>query len=160
MDRKTYLEKIINKFEDWWINDPDSSYMDFYKNTITISHLASLSNIDLVDFFYKFVSKGGRVQSGGSRTKNKFRDMVLKDIDSFKKFVLKPFQNNFSLKDWFLQLDNYPGFGVGIATIFLNRIDYKKYPIMNNKSLKALNKLGFKISSSKNWTNYELVKKY
>lgn len=31
---------------------------------------------------------------------------------------------------------------------------------MNNKTLKALNKLGYKISSSKNWTNYELVKKY
>jgi len=31
---------------------------------------------------------------------------------------------------------------------------------MNNKTLMALNKLGYKISSSKNWTNYELVKKY
>ena len=31
---------------------------------------------------------------------------------------------------------------------------------MNNKTLKALNKLGYRISSTKNWTNYELVKKY
>lgn len=160
MDRKAYLNKIIMEFEDWWINDPHSSNLDFFNDTITYSHLTSLSDKDFVDFFYEFVREGGRVQSGGDRTKNQFRDTVLKDLNSFKQFILKPFQAKFSLQDWFLQLDNYPGFGVGIATIFLNRIDYRKYPIMNNKTLKALNKLDYKISSSKNWTNYELVKKY
>lgn len=160
MERNTYLDKIITEFENWWINDPHSSYMDFYNKTIVFSYLSSLSDKDFVDFFYEFVSKGGRVQSGGDRTKNNFRKTVLNDLNGFKQFILKPFQDNFSLKDWFMQLDNYPGFGVGIATIFLNRIDYKKYPIMNNKTLKALSKLGYKISSTKNWTNYELVKKY
>lgn len=160
MDRKTYLDKIITEFENWWINDPHSSNMDFYNSTITFSYLASLSDKNFVDFFYEFVSEGGRVQSGGDRAKNQFLVTVLKDLKGFKQFILKPFQDNFSLKEWFLQLDNYSGFGVGIATIFLNRIDYKKYPIMNNKTLKALNKLGYKISSSKNWTNYDLVKKY
>ena len=160
MDRKKYLDKIIAEFENWWVNDQHSSNMDFYKNTITFSYLTSLSNKDFVDFFYTFVSDGGRVQSGGDRKKNQFRETVLNDIENFRRYIVKPFQENFSLKDWFLQLDNYPGFGVGIATIFLNRVDYKKYPIMNNKTLKALKKLGYKISSSKNWTNYELVKKY
>lgn len=160
MDRKLYLKKIINKFEDWWINDPHSSNMDFYQSTITASKLASISNKELIDFFYGFVSEGGRVQSGGDRTKNSFRNTVKKDVDRFRTFVLKPFQTKFSLKDWFLQIEDYSGFGVGIATIFLNRIDYKKYPIMNNKTLKALSKLGYKISSTKNWTNYKLVKKY
>jgi len=160
MDRKLYLEKIINEFEGWWINDLHSLKMDFYKNTITASRLISLSDKEFVDFFYGFVSEGGGVQSGGERTKNRFRNMVEKDIGGFRKYVLKPFHDNFLLRDWFLQLDDYPGFGVGIATIFLNRVDYRKYPIMNNKTLKALNRLGYRISSSKNWTNYELVKKY
>ncbi|NTU73928.1 hypothetical protein HGB07_07280, partial [Candidatus Roizmanbacteria bacterium] len=160
MDRKLYLEKIIIEFENWWINGPHSSNMDFYKTTITDSRLASLSNKEFVDFFYDFVSEGGRVQSGGERTKNIFRNTVEKDIDSFRKFVLMPFKAKFSLRDWFLQLENYLGFGVGIATIYLNRVDCNKYPIMNNKTLKALNKLGYRISSSKNYTNYELVKKY
>jgi 5-methylcytosine-specific restriction endonuclease McrA len=160
MDRKTYLKKIVNEFEGWWINDPHSSNMDFYNETITKSNLTSLTDNDFIDFFYEFVSEGGRIQSGGYRTKNRFRDTVLKDLDNFKQFVLKPFQNDFLLEDWFKQLDNYPGFGVGIATIFLNRIDYNKYPIMNHKSLKALNKLGYKISSTKNFKNYALVKNY
>ena len=160
MDRKLYLEKIISEFEVWWSNNPHSSNMDFYQNTIKASRLSSLSNKEFVDFFYGFVSEGGRVQSGGERTKNIFRNMLEKDIDRFRKYILKAFQDKFLLKDWFLQLEDYPGFGVGIATIFLNRVDYKKYPIMNNKTLRALNKLGYKISSSKNWANYELVKKY
>lgn len=160
MDRKLYLEKIIDEFEDWWKHDPHSSNMDFYQNTITASILASLSDKKLVDFFYDFVSEGGRVQSGGDRTKNRFRNTAEENIDRFRRFVLKPFQVEFSLEDWFMQLDDYPGFGVGIATIYLNRVDYGKYPIMNNKTLKALSRLGYKISSSKNWTNYRLVKKY
>ncbi|MCF8226477.1 MAG: HNH endonuclease [Bacteroidales bacterium] len=160
MDRKTYLDKIITEFENWWVNDQHSSNMDFYKNTITFSYLTSLSDNDFMNFFYTFVSEGGRVQSGGDRKKNQFRATVLNDIENFRQYVVKPFQEKFSLKDWFLQVDKYTGFGVGIATIFLNRVDYEKYPIMNNKTLKALKKLGYKISSSKNWTNYELVKKY
>ena len=160
MDRKTFLKKIINEFEEWWIEDPHSSNMDFYNDIITNPYLKSLGNDKFVDFFYEFVSEGGRVQSGGDRTKNKFRDTILKDIESFKMFILKPFQKDFVLNDWFRQLDNFPGFGVGIATIFLNRIDYNKYPIMNNKTLTALNKLGYQLSSTKNYSNYELVKKY
>ncbi len=73
---------------------------------------------------------------------------------------MKPFKVNFLLREWFSQIENYRGFGVGIATIYLNRVDCNKYPIMNNKTLKALNKLGYRISSSKNYTNYELVKTY
>lgn len=160
MGRKTYLDKIIAEFENWWINDPHSSNMNIYEKTINFSYLSSLANREFVDFFYKFVSEGGHVQSGGNRKKNQFRETLLKDIDNFRNYILKPFQEGFSLKDWFTQIDNYPNFGVGIATIFLNRVDYNKYPIMNNKSLKALNKFGYKISSSKNWTNYELVKMY
>lgn len=160
MDRNKYLEKIITEFEYWWITDQHSSKMNFYKETITLTNLTSLSDNDFIEFFYEFVSDGGQVQSGGDRAKNQLRETILRDFNSFKQFVLSPFEDKFSLKDWFTHIDNYPNFGVGIATIFLNRIDSKKYPIMNNKTLNALNKLGHKISSSKNWKNYELVKKY
>lgn len=160
MDRKTYFKKITVEFEKWWTNDPHSSYMDYYKNLVSYSYLKSLSKKEFVAFFYEFVSKGGLIQSGGNRNKNDFLTTVLDDFENFKQFVIEPFQNNFTLRDWFLKLDEFPGFGVGIATIFLNRIDYNKYPIMNNKTLKALNMLGYKISSTKNWHNYELVKEY
>ncbi len=85
MDRKLYLEKIIVEFEKWWIDDPHRSNMDFYTTTITESRLASLSNNEFVDFFYEFVSEGGRVQSGGERTKNIFLNTVNEDIKKWVK---------------------------------------------------------------------------
>ena len=115
---------------------------------------------NFIDFFYEFTNDGGLVQSGGSRSKNQFRNTMENNINKFRKFILLPFEKEFSLEDWFLQIENFPYFGVGIATIFLNRVDYTKYPVMNNKTLTALNKLGYKISSSKTWNNYKLVKKY
>ena len=160
MDRKRYLKKILKDFEKWWINDPHSSNMDFYQNTIRSSHLSSIADKEFIDFFYNFISEGGRIQSGGDRTKNNFLNTVKRDVNGFRTFILKPFQAKFSLKDWFKEIEDFPGFGVGIATIFLNRVDYKKYPVMNNKTLKALSNLGYKISSTKNWTNYQLVKQY
>lgn len=160
MDKKAFLMNLMNEFEDWWNEDQHKSNMDYYKNIITASHLASLSDHDFLAFIFKFVSEGGKVQSGGHRSINTFRSMVGNNVNSFKMFMLTPFQVDFSLKEWFLKLDKFPGFGVGIATIFLNRIDANKFPIMNNKTLKALNKLGCRISPSKNWRNYELVRKY
>lgn len=74
--------------------------------------------------------------------------------------MAEPFALNFNLEDWFGRLDLYPGFGVGIATIFLNRSNPKVFPIMNNKTLNALNCLNFKISSTKNFSNYKKVESY
>lgn len=134
--------------------------MEFYNNSITFSNLNSLKDDLLIDFFYEFVKDGGLVQSGGERAKNKFRETIEKDFAQFKEFILSPFGNKFELKKWFDQIDNFPNFGIGIATIYLNRVDLNRFAIMNNKTLKALNKLGYKISSSKNWKNYVLVKEY
>ena len=160
MNRKFYLKKIIKEFEKWWINDSHFLNMDFYKTNITKNNLSSLSDKFFVNFFSEFINEGGRVQSGGYRTKNKFYDTLEKNLNNFRKYILLPFQDEFSLQDWFAQRKEFPGFGVGIATIFLNRIDCNKFPVMNNKTIKALNKLGYKITSSKNFENYKLVKKY
>lgn len=160
MNRKFYLKKIIKEFEKWWINDSHFLNMDFYKTTITKNNLSSLSDKFFVNFFSEFINEGGRVQSGGYRTKNKFHDTLEENLNNFRKYILLPFQDGFSLQDWFAKRKEFPGFGVGIATIFLNRIDCNKFPVMNNKTIKALNKLGCKITSSKNFENYNLVKKY
>lgn len=159
MSGDIYLAYIINQFEKWWTQDVHSSNMDFYSETISFPHLSSYSEEDFISFFYEFVNEGGKVQSGGHRTKNIFLNSVLSDSENFRQFVFQPFQNNFSVKTWFRELKSYPGFGFGIATIFLNRIDYNEYPIMNNKTINALNNLGHVISSTQNWNNYQLVKK-
>jgi len=159
MDRKTYLIKIIKEFDDWYQNDPHNQNKDFYKKIITRDNIESLNDNELLDFFYEFINDGGRVQSGGYRTKNIFKKEIGKNLSAFRKYVVEPFYNHFNLNVWIQRLDAFTGSGIGIATIYLNRIDCNKYPIMNNKTLKALAKLGYQISGTKNLTNYLKVKK-
>lgn len=67
---------------------------------------------------------------------------------------MEPFSNNFDLKNWFNRIKDHSYFGVGLATIYLNRIDRKSYSIFNDKTINALNKLDYNISTSKNYSNY------
>lgn len=151
------LDSLIERFEIWWDSDAHKTNMNRYDKTITKESLLSLSNKEFIDFFYEFVSVGGYVQSGGSRSKNLFRDMLEQNLKSFRKFILLPFEENFSLENWFNHIGNYPYFGVGIATIYLNRVNKNKYSIMNNKTLNALRKLGYPVGSTKNWETYLAV---
>ena len=150
---------MVDEFELWYQNDIHSKNINYYDKIITKDHLNSLTDSDFLDFFFDFVSEGGKVQSGGQRKKYDFWASAKYNFDSFKSFVLEPFEDQFNIKDWFTRLNNFDGFGFGGATIFLNRIDRYKYPIMNNKTINALTKIGYKLSSSKNFTNYELVKR-
>ena len=134
-------DKIIDKFIKWCDPHDIDFRMNIYANLVTKHYIESLSDNEFKDFFTKFVSEGGNVQTGGARTINQFETTIEKELISFRSYVLEPFNKEFDLHDWFDHRKRFLGFGVGIATIFLNRIDYKKYSIMNNKTLKSLNKL-------------------
>lgn len=158
INENTQIEKTIIKFEEWFYDDDHSKNQDYYKNSIKKSFLKALTKEELIDFFYNFIIDGGKIQSGGHRTKNIFLKTIKAKFKEFRKFILGPFSRNFDLEDWFNQISNFSGFGVGIATIYLNRLDNDSYPIMNNKTIAALNKLGYQISSTKNFKNYQVVK--
>ncbi len=151
---------LIDEFDKWFKNDEHSKNMIIYDNVINKDYLSALNKKEFIDFMINFVEVGGKVQSGGSRNINEFKETIINNYDNFRKFILEPFQDNFSLKSWFKQIDNFNSFGEGIATIYLNRIDRNKYPIMNNKSIQALKKLGFKLNKTKTWKNYQLIQVY
>lgn len=159
MNREKYLKEIIDEFQEWYIPNNHNKNIDYYKETITKDYLQTLSKNDFKKFFTNFIYEGGKVQSGGERSKHKYIATLNNDYSNFKSFVLEPFDKNFNLQDWFKRIDEFNGFGIGIATIYLNRVNTDVYPIMNNKTINASNKLGYQISSTKNFTNYELVKK-
>ncbi|MFA5759911.1 MAG: hypothetical protein WC942_11225, partial [Clostridia bacterium] len=160
MNPETILKRIIDEFDFWYLTDPHSENVDYYANSITKNNLNSLNKQELIEFFYKFIEEGGKVQSGGDRAKNTFLATVNSNFEKFFQFILEPFINNFDIKDWFNRISQFNGFGVGVATIYLNRINRFAYPIMNNKTLNGLNKLGYNLSSTKNYNNYMLVKKH
>ena len=99
------------------------------------------------------------IQSLGQRGINKFRKTLNDNYENFRLFILEPFGKKFDLSDWFKRIGNFKQFGIGIATIYLNRVNKDIYPIMNKKTIAALQKLGYNISTTTNFTNYKIVKK-
>jgi len=139
------LEKIIDRFSEWYKSDLHSKQEDAYSEEISSGKLELFSREEFIDFFFRFYIDGGKVQSGGNRHKNEFKTMVEQKFSDFRDFILEPFKAEFDINSWLSRLEAYPYFGQGIATIYLNRIDKKRYVIVNEKSIKAFTALGFEI---------------
>ncbi|NUM79724.1 HNH endonuclease [bacterium] len=157
MNPDVFLSKTISKFEKWYVKDDHRKNITAYDDIITKEKIESLTNDEFVNFFYDFVSEGGKIQSGGYRTKNLFKEYLENNLTTFKKFILEPFSNNFNFDDWFNRINEFSYFGVGIATIYLNRINKNDYSVLNNKTLKALREVGYNLSLTKNLKNYKEV---
>ncbi|WP_308621862.1 HNH endonuclease [uncultured Desulfovibrio sp.] len=124
-----------------WYKDNARKNENYYHNTITLSNLKSLTGNDFIEFFTKFRKDGGHVQCGGCRGINDFENMIQNDYKRFRKHVLAPFQKNFDISTWLKETKAFKQWGIGISTIYLNRVDKIKYPIFNGKTLGALQKL-------------------
>lgn len=159
MNIDAFLSKAMVEFEKWYENDEHRDNINAYDGIITKENIESLSNNEFVDFFYNFISEGGKIQSGGYRTKNLFKEYLENNLTSFKIFILEPFSKSFNFDNWFNKINEFNYFGIGIATIYLNRINKYIYSVLNNKTLKALREIGYSISLTKNLKNYKEVNK-
>ena len=142
------LKGIINAFEKWYINDIHAQVENFYADTITSEKISNLSQIEFEDFFLLFAKEGGKIQSGGARTANKFIQNVHLNFFEFKEKILAPFNSNLNVDNWIKWAESFKYFGKGLATIYLNRVDKTKFVIVNNKSIEAYQKLGYHIKNS------------
>lgn len=154
------LAEILPFFEEWYNNDSHGQNENSYSKELILNKLNKFSDAEFRSYFIKFKEKGGLVQSGGKRSLSEFVRYLEKRANffSFKKFILAPFQDDFNVSMWFRQITSHKSFGVGTATIYLNRINNKTYAIFNNKTLKALEVLGLNLPSSQNYRNYETIK--
>ncbi len=146
-------QELIDAFLKWYDSNPHSKNEDYYRETITRNHLSGLSKSDFIDFFYKFAHEGGQVQSGGYRTSGKFRQTIESNYEQFRPFILNPFDTNFDEAKWLAGTKNFNYFGVGLATIYLNRVDKKRSPILNNKAADSLGLFGVSLPT-------DMVKRY
>ena len=151
------MEEFIKAFLNWFKNDNHSKIEDFYVEKVTFGKLRSLSKSEFVEFFDQFAREGGQIQSGGHRTAPQFIENVNQKFDEFKAKILEPFSPSFDLDSWLEWSVNFPFFGKGLATIYLNRIDKHKYVVVNNKSVSGLKKLGYKIPSSSLKSQYDAI---
>ncbi len=134
--------ELIDAFLNWYKNDPHSNYEDKYLEAITLKNISSFSKLEFIDFFFQFAREGGLVQSGGQRTAGQFKATIEKNYDDFRRFVLEPFEKDFNETSWLEGIENFKGFGQGLATIYLNRVDKKRFAILNNKAVGAMQLMG------------------
>ena len=149
------IDEIIEVFNSWYESGDHLKREDKYQNDLTSKNLKNLSNEGFVNFFTEFFNSGGGVQSQGHRNIKIFEAELQLKTDEFRKRILEPFEADFDLNDWLSWVDTFKGFGKGISTIYLNKVDKKKYCVLNSKSISAYAKLGYNISSSSLKKSYQ-----
>lgn len=144
---KKPTRELVEAFFTWFRNDTHYKYEDYYAQTVTHEQLYQMERNDFINFFYQFAYNGGHVQSGGHRTASRFRTTIEEKYDEFRSFILEPFAEPFDEVRWLERTREFPYFGVGLATIFLNRVDKKRFAIINNKAVEAVELFGVSVST-------------
>jgi 5-methylcytosine-specific restriction protein B len=155
---KQIKRELVDAFMRWYENDTHSSNENYYQADLTCDKLSELAKEDFVEFFFQFARDGGKVQSGGHRTAGKFRETMEAQYDDFRAFAVEPFSQDFDVKSWLSRIDNFNGFGKGLATIYLNRIDNKRFAILNNKAVEAFKLLEVRVPNDLT-AQYEAIRK-
>ena len=161
MERNEYFDILLEEFSEWFVNH-HGKFENFYSTKVTKEYIESLSKEDFINFFYNFAYDGGKIQSGGQRTANGFKNNTLVNkYSEFREYVMEPFSDTLDVKKWlFYKSGRFYGWGPGIASIYLNRVNKNKYSIINNKTIESLKVLEYKISETINtWKNYSLIQK-
>ncbi len=149
--------ELINAFLAWLSSAPHAEREDHYADEVTLEHLGGLSRKEFIDFFTQFVHDGGYVQSGGNRSSSRFKKTIQSKYKEFREFALEPFIQQFDELEWLTRINNFAHFGIGIATIYLNRVKKIKYAICNDKAVKAVKLFGIRVPT-KHAKRYEAVR--
>lgn len=136
------LNVFIPDFEEWYLNREKEE--DYYNKYINKDKLESIDNEEFIKFFVDFYYDGGKIQSGGKRNYIRFENTIRSNIDKFRIHILKPFYFNFDIKDWLIEIKDFPFWGKGIATIYLSRLNKYKFPIVNSKTFDVISSLTHK----------------
>jgi len=131
---KKPTKELVDAFFTWFRADVHAQREGHYDKDITHENLSKLPKKDFIEFFFQFARDGGMVQSGGARTAPRFRAVITDQYDAFRKFVLQPFKDGFDELAWLDHISEFRFLGIGLATIFLNRVDRRRFAIINNKS--------------------------
>ena len=131
-------QELIDAFFKWFESDPRSKNEDYYSDKITKIHLSGLSKPDFINFFDAFAREGGKVLSGGHLRSGKFRQTMESNYNQIHSFLLEPFDSDFDAVKWLGKTKSFKNFGISLASIYLNRVDKKSFPILSNKVAKSL----------------------
>lgn len=141
-------KELVEAFFQWYRGDVHAQNEDCYAGQVTSESLGALPRTQFIEFFYEFAREGGKVQSGGHRKAPLLRSSIEAKYDEFRAFALEPFAEGFDESAWLERIKTFSGFGQGLATIYLNRVDKRRFAIVNNKAVDAVEMLGEQVPSA------------
>ena len=155
--KKPLSSDLILGFKKWFEKSNHKNNEDYYKNVVEYENLKNKSDDKLIEFLVQFKKDGGKIQSTDNRLIDKFEKVISNSISDFREFILEPFSPDFDVLKWLSHIHNFKYFGIGTATIYLNRVDKNKYPPYNNKARDAFNLIGNKKLSVSETKAYSIV---
>ena len=155
--KKELSSEILSAFKKWYDSSNHKDNEDFYKNIINFENIKNKSDDELIKFFVQFKKDGGKIQSTDNRLIDKFEKVITNLISDFREFILAPFSPDFDELKWLNNLKKFKHFGIGTATIYLNRVDKNKYHPFNNKARDAFNLISSKKLPTSETKAYSIV---
>ncbi len=143
-------ENFLLKKEKHYQHSPENYAK--YKDKINKYFIESLSASDFIDFILEFTKCGGGIQSLGELNNQKIKNWLhdSNKVGELKTFLLRPFEHGFDLNLWLDESNrNFRGMGIGIFSVYLNRINRKKFPVLNRSTADSLFELYLPINTSR-----------
>lgn len=141
-------KELVDAFFSWYRAGAHGQNEDHYAGKVTRDALRNLSRKRFIEFFAEFARDGGKVQSGGHRTAPRFQKTIEEKYDEFRNFALEPFNEGFDELKWLERTNEFPFFGQGLATIYLNRVDKKRFAIVNDKAIESMSLFDVQVPAS------------
>lgn len=141
---------LLDAFFAWYAKDVHSDSEDAYSGKVTEKSLGALPQKEFIGFFMQFYKDGGLVQNHGRRPPFLLKTLTERH-DAFRAFVLEPFAPAFDQADWLDRLKQFPEWGIGIASTYLNRVDKTRFPVLNVKAVAGLERMGVVLPGHPPW---------
>lgn len=147
---KQLPKELLDAFFEWFKGDPHSKREDAYAGEVTKEHLSGLSQQKFIELFMRFYREGGQLQNPGRRPKQ-MEQTLSEQYEAFRAFVLEPFEDEFRVDAWLDRLTEFKEWGIGTATIYLNRVDKNRFLVLNEKTVNGLQRVGIDLPIPPPW---------
>lgn len=150
------LEELLDNYVAWCSANPDNEHLLQERpgeyNAWSREYFSSIPADRLASELIEFVADGGKLQSGGERSKSKFARAVSGREEELRAHILKAYEAGFDLEQWWEDCASFNGFGKGIRSIFLHRVFPDTYAPFNDKALAGYQLLGAMPTRGKRWS--------
>lgn len=135
---------LIDAFLEWY-NDSEEIEIEeeFGEKQVDPSNLKSLSPGAFMATIFNLTRQGFSPNYDRPHIFENISIFTGKQTKAFQRFMLEPFAGQFDVYQWLKRSSTFEYFDEGGASVYLNRINHRLYPILTDQTRNGLRLLGF-----------------